>query len=117
MSRAAYTAFVAFVACVLTLLAVDRLTPSGEPDGGGVGITLAVVAQHSTPDDCWIAIEGSVYDVTAYIPQHPTAPEVLYEWCGKEATEGWLDKGGGRPHSSRAAGLLPAYFVGVVVDG
>ena len=29
--------------------------------------TLADVAEHNTDDDCWIAVDGKVYDVTPFL--------------------------------------------------
>ena len=34
-------------------------------------ITLAQVAQHSTSSDCWTAIGGNVYNLSAFVPSHP----------------------------------------------
>jgi hypothetical protein len=39
----------------------------------------------------------------------------MLEWCGKDATAGWLDKGGGRPHSPRATALLEPMLIGELV--
>ena len=33
-----------------------------------VGISLEELALHSSPDDCWHAILGTVYDLTSYAP-------------------------------------------------
>ena len=76
--------------------------------------TLKEVAQHATPKDCWMVIHGKVYDFSAYIPQHPAAPEVMTRYCGKEATRGYDTKDRGRPHGNYANGLLAKYAVGVL---
>jgi cytochrome b involved in lipid metabolism len=68
--------------------------------------------RHNSAADCWMAIEGGVYDFTDYISVHPTAPAVLTKWCGQEATEAFNTKGYGSPHSTAARGMLPKYFVG-----
>jgi cytochrome b involved in lipid metabolism len=74
--------------------------------------SLEEVARHATPADCWMAIAGVVYDLTAYLPQHPSEPGVVTSWCGKEATEAYRTKTKGRPHSPYADGLLPKYRIG-----
>ncbi len=29
------------------------------------------VAQHNTPEDCWIIVDGIVYNVSKYLDDHP----------------------------------------------
>lgn len=76
--------------------------------------TLQDVAQHATAKDCWMAIHGKVYDFSAYIPQHPSAPEVMTRHCGKEATRAFDTKDRGRAHGDYAKTLLAKYEVGVL---
>ena len=120
MSRLAYTVFVAFVSSLLTLVAVWMLMPAPRPEADRIDpgeaplrqITMAELAEHDSRDSCWKAIEGRVYDVTEYIPEHPTSERVLLRWCGRESTEAWKDKGGGRPHSTAARAELEQYLIG-----
>jgi len=74
-------------------------------------VTLKDVALHARPGDCWVAIRGGVYDLSAYVGQHPTRPEVITAWCGKEATEAYNTKMKGRPHSPFADELLAKYRI------
>lgn len=76
--------------------------------------SLQAVAVHNRADNCWMAINGQVYDLSAYIPQHPSAPEVIVAWCGKEATTAYMTKNRGRPHSPYATELLQRYWIGVL---
>ncbi|WP_313953990.1 cytochrome b5 domain-containing protein [Accumulibacter sp.] len=73
--------------------------------------SLAEVARHKTPDDCWMAIGGQVYDLSSYLPEHPSDPDVIVAWCGREATPAYLTKGKGRAHSARADRLLTEYRI------
>lgn len=34
-------------------------------------ITTEEIAKHNTPDDLWIVVENTVYDLTEFAPQHP----------------------------------------------
>ena len=43
-------------------------------------IVLSEVAQHAHPEDCWMAINGQVYDVSAYLPDHPSKPSIIEPW-------------------------------------
>ena len=75
------------------------------------GITLAQLATHNTMNDCWMAISGNVYDLSSF-SNHPGGAAYV-PYCGTEATAAFDTKGGrGRPHSSRAAGMLPQFLVG-----
>lgn len=70
--------------------------------------TAADVAQHSTGTDCWLIIDGKVYDVTPYIPFHPGGRNEIVSLCGTDATSAF----GGVGHSSGAQNLLQNYYVG-----
>ena len=80
-------------------------------------ITLAEVARHARPDDCWMAIDGSVYDFSAYLPNHPSEPQLIEPWCGREASEAYRTKTIGRPHSARAGTLMARYRIGTLAAG
>jgi cytochrome b involved in lipid metabolism len=75
---------------------------------------LDEIARHDRAADCWMAIDGAVYDLTGYLPQHPTKPEVIVPYCGKDATFAYGTKNRSRPHSSYADGLLRSYRIGTV---
>ena len=89
---------------------LPAISPVVEP--ADKSYTLAEVAGHGREDDCWMVINGQVYDITSYLPDHPSNPELILPWCGKEATQAWQTKGKGRPHSSRADQLLVEYRIG-----
>jgi cytochrome b involved in lipid metabolism len=116
MKKLAYTAFVAFCSSVTTLLAVAWLSAGRSVDAEETlpAYTHDDVAAHATVESCWMAIDERVYDITAYIPQHPTPAGVLLPWCGREATEGMRTKGYGRDHSSAAWAMLAGYLIGTL---
>jgi len=115
--RLTYTAFVAFWACVMTLLVTDRLVSTSPNEALALPeYTLAQVAEHASDADCWMAIEGKVYDLSTYLPQHPAPPSVITSWCGKEATEGMRTKGYGRDHSQAGWALLEQFLIGELVQ-
>ncbi|MBZ0329592.1 cytochrome b5 domain-containing protein [Halomonas sp. ANAO-440] len=119
LNKIAYSAFIAFMASLFTMVSVNALS-SGERDEAADdeldAITLDELAEHDGAESCWKAIHGRVYDVTDYIPDHPTDEEIMLEWCGREATEGWDNKRPDVPHSPRAEGMLEEYLVGRLVD-
>lgn len=77
-------------------------------------VSLAELARHVAPDDCWMAIRGSVYDLSVYLPEHPARLDVVLPWCGREASEAYNTKGKGRPHSAAADELLVSYRTGAL---
>jgi len=77
-------------------------------------ISLTELAKHALPDNCWMAIRGKVYDVSAYLPEHPSRPDLVFPWCGKEATVAYDTKTKGRPHSAYADELLARYRIGIL---
>jgi len=104
-----------FWALVLAFWAGNAWSPHAEQPAAvsaGRDIAAAELAQHATPQDCWMAIRGSVYDLSAYLPDHPSRPQIIEPWCGKEATEAYNTKTKGRPHSREADELLPKYRIG-----
>ncbi|CAN6881670.1 unnamed protein product [Brassica oleracea] len=66
------------------------------------------VAAHNKQDDCWIVIDGKVYDVTPYMDEHPGGDDVLLAVTGKDATDEFEDAG----HSKTARELMEEYFIG-----
>ncbi|NMG02309.1 cytochrome b5 domain-containing protein [Azoarcus taiwanensis] len=92
----------------------DAETTSEAPETPQPTFSLKTLAQHDHIDDCWMAIDGVVYDFTEYIPRHPTPAEVMTAWCGREASAAYHDKGDGEPHSRRADAMLPRYRIGVL---
>jgi cytochrome b involved in lipid metabolism len=91
---------------------VQPITPASMPVEQTKGpYLLADVANHSTAQDCWMAISGKVYDVTAYIPMHPAGDKMLVG-CGKDATSYFNQRPDGTSHSDRARALLDQYYIG-----
>nr|ACG49215.1 cytochrome b5 [Zea mays] len=70
--------------------------------------SMEEAALHNTPDDCWVVVDGKIYDVTKYLEDHPGGADVLLEATGKDATEEFDDAG----HSKSAKELMQDYFIG-----
>ena len=67
----------------------------------GSGITLADVATHSTVDDCWVAVNGTVYDLSGYAIAHPGGDFRIAEICGTDATEAFRNQHGNQGSPNR----------------
>ena len=50
-------------------------------------VPMSELASHNTDDDCWVAIHGVVYDLTAFAEEHPAGPESILELAGQDGTD------------------------------
>ena len=73
------------------------------------GLTMAEVAVHATAADCWTVVNDVVYDLTAWIAQHPGGPEVITALCGTDGTAAFLTQHDGQ---SEPAKELQGFEVG-----
>lgn len=77
--------------------------------------TLSELSSHKSPSDCWLAINGNVYNVTQYLDFHPGGADIILMFCGQDATKAYNTKGGrGGGHSSRANSQLSQYIIGTL---
>ncbi|XP_043275079.1 cytochrome b5 isoform X2 [Venturia canescens] len=72
--------------------------------------TRAEVAKHNDSKECWLIIHNSVYNVTAFLNEHPGGEEVLLEQAGNDATETFEDVG----HSSDARQMMEPFKIGEI---
>ncbi len=73
-------------------------------------ISLQEVEKHNSKNDCWTVINGSVYDITSYIDQHPGTDEIL-KACGRDASILYATRNG-IGHSSAADTILENFYLG-----
>jgi alkylation response protein AidB-like acyl-CoA dehydrogenase/predicted heme/steroid binding protein len=45
------------------------------------------VAKHNTAGDCWVIVDGGVYDVSRFAKSHPGGELLLLEYAGQDITE------------------------------
>lgn len=103
-----------------SLLQGNSANSSQQGNGGGFSapstgnstvLTLAEVAKHSSANDCWMAIDNQVLDLT-YFSMHPGGSAYV-PYCGTDATAAFNTKGGkGAGHSQSATGMFSQYLVG-----
>lgn len=99
---------------------------TGQPDNTPIAdktFTAEEVATHNSAQDCWTIIDGSVYDLTSFIGQHPGGSEILRA-CGQDGTSLFHTRhtedgeavGSGSPHSSSAESQLESLKIGELAD-
>ncbi|KAL7004708.1 hypothetical protein EMMF5_005722 [Cystobasidiomycetes sp. EMM_F5] len=44
------------------------------------------VESHNTNDSAWLIVDGGVYDVTEFLPEHPGGKKILLKACGKDSS-------------------------------
>ncbi|KAM0672351.1 cytochrome B5 [Ordospora colligata] len=49
--------------------------------------TMDRIAMHNKSDDCWMVMEGIVYDVTEFIAVHPGGARTMMKYAGKDCTQ------------------------------
>lgn len=52
--------------------------------------SLEEISTHNTEESLWIAINGSVYDVTDFLNKHPGSAKPLLRCAGKDATKSFM---------------------------
>ncbi|MBU6414653.1 hypothetical protein KGQ34_00180 [Patescibacteria group bacterium] len=73
--------------------------------------TLAQVAEHNSRMSCWSAINGGVYDLTSWIPNHPGGEQAILQLCGVDGSEQYNSKHG---NARKPATILWGFKIGTL---
>lgn len=49
--------------------------------------TESEVAKHNTEHDCWMIINGIVYNLTKFVNKHPGGKQTILNFAGKDGSE------------------------------
>jgi predicted heme/steroid binding protein len=74
---------------------------SSQETGDAESFTLDDVAAHATIDDCWIVVDGMVYDASGYAAEHPGGASRIANICGTDATEAFRNQHGNQGSPNR----------------
>jgi cytochrome b involved in lipid metabolism len=106
--------------------ALATSSSSGGPSSGsgttgttpGLGTTVALTAEevlrHSTATDCWSVIKGEVYDLTAYVKDHPGGAALIKAICGLDGSAAFAGEHAG---AATPKNLLAAFALGPLASG
>ena len=84
---------------------------TGSTTPAATSYTLVQVATHNSSTSCWTAINVNIYDVTAWINQHPGGPQAIIALCGKDGSAAFNGKHGGQ---ARPASELATFRIGAL---
>ncbi len=87
--------------------ASPKPTPEPTVTAGPVFVSKAEVAKNNSRSSCWVIIDGSVYDLTKWIAQHPGGASAILNLCGGDGTQAFSSTHGGE---ARPSSVLQNYF-------
>jgi len=89
----------------------DNMSGGGGSGGGGGGkkYTMNEVSKHNKEHDAWLVINNKVYDVTAWVPNHPGG-KIIMKGVGKDATDLFNQIG----HDLYAKNKLKTFQIGIL---
>lgn len=94
-----------------TTEAAASATPTAEATPSG--ITAAMVSQHNSRSSCWSSINGSVYDLTSWIPNHPGGEQRILNICGIDGSAMFNAQHG---RSNKVATVLAGFKIGALAQ-
>ncbi|KAF9518007.1 hypothetical protein BS47DRAFT_1338898 [Hydnum rufescens UP504] len=71
------------------------------------------VEKHASRKECWISRNGRVYDVTAFVPDHPGGEDLILRYAGKDIGNAMADASE-HDHSQAAYDMLHEYLIGKI---
>ncbi|KAL9126058.1 MAG: hypothetical protein Q9217_004836 [Psora testacea] len=54
-------------------------------------LSLNDLKKHNSQNDCWIAVQSKIYDITDYLPSHPGGSTIILKYAGADATAAYDD--------------------------
>ena len=81
-----------------------------DPDTNLPVVSLDEVSEHCSQEDGWMVLYDRVYDVTAFLREHPGGEDVMIEYLGYDATFAFRGVG----HSNDALEMLEDFLIGIL---
>eukprot|EP00347_Sterkiella_histriomuscorum_P023894 403333018 len=71
-------------------------------------ITKDELEKHNQEGDCWVHVNGRIYDLSNFYRKHPGGPDTIMEYAGKDGTERFEEAG----HTKGNRLEMETYLVG-----
>ena len=84
-------------------------TSTSSPATGEISYSMAQVTAANSAAKCWTTIRADVYDLTAWIEQHPGGSDKILSICGKDGTSAFEGEHGSQ---RRPENELTGYKIG-----
>ena len=81
-----------------------------------INLDKVEVAKHSSSADCWVIVEGNVYNLTQFLGQHSGGGSAIVPYCGKDGTNAFLtkDQSPSQSHQGGDLSILNVYKLGAL---
>jgi 4-hydroxysphinganine ceramide fatty acyl 2-hydroxylase len=73
--------------------------------------TAEDVENHKTTSSCWVTRRGKVYDVSAFLPDHPGGDDLILKYAGHDI-EKFMKDPEEHEHSDSAYDMMEEYIIG-----
>jgi len=70
--------------------AAEAAAPEAPKIDPNTPISMEEIQKHTAEDDCWLIVDGKVYDLTEFLPDHPGGKKAPLIYAGKDATEEFM---------------------------
>ena len=95
---------------------VDNITPTNQTDNTqdtmlAIEYSLEDIALHNNENDCWTAVDESVYDLTSWINRHPGGREAILGLCGKDGSSAFNTKHG---EQEKPVNQIASFKIGIL---
>ncbi|KAI5921394.1 FMN-dependent dehydrogenase-domain-containing protein [Camillea tinctor] len=64
---------------------------SGRPVAAKRLVSANEVSQHNSLENLWLVVDGTVYDLSSFAPEHPGGADILLQYAGRDATAAYSE--------------------------
>ncbi len=89
------------------------VTQTTNSDSKVKSYTMSNVAVHNNKQSCWSVIDGSVFDLTSWVPNHPGGERAILSICGIDGSSRFNGQHGG---NSQIAKILMGFKIGILAQ-